>query len=157
MAGRRLSPRHSVRMLQPIPGSDELLSAVKEALGSQRLPLIIGIDGRLESGKTRLAAWLWWELGIPVVHSDGFIIRETDLLEWRYGDLGSVIHSLFDTKRSMIVEGVCLCQALQPLDLDPNFLVRLENESGPEPSLHEPTLDYMREFRPSENADFRLT
>jgi hypothetical protein len=62
-------------MLQPIPGSDELLSAVKEALGSQRLPLIIGIDGRLESGKTRLAAWLWWELGIPVVHSDGFTQR----------------------------------------------------------------------------------
>jgi hypothetical protein len=156
MDGRR-SPRHSAGMIQPIPRADELLAAVKEALGPERLPLIIGIDGSVEAGKTRLAAWLWWQLGIPVVHSDGFIIRDTDRLEWRYEDLGSVIHSLLDTKRPMIVEGVCLRQALRPLDLDPDFLVWLENESGPEPGPHDPTQDYMREFRPRENADFRLT
>lgn len=144
-------------MLQPLPKAIDLLTALKEALGPERPPLVIGIDGRWGAGKSSLASWLSWQLEMPVVHLDLYIIPNTGPLEWRYGDLGRAIHARLDTKRPVIVEGVCLCRALQVLDLAPDFLVWLENESGPEPSPHEPTRDYIRDFSPRENADFKLT
>lgn len=144
-------------MLQPIPKAIDLLATLKDALGPERLPLVIGIDGRWGAGKSSLASWLSWQLEMPVVHLDLYIIPGTDPLEWRYGDLGRAIHSRLGTRRPVIVEGVCLCKALQGLNLGSDFLVWIENESGPEPSPHDPTRDYIRDFSPNGNADFKLT
>ena len=144
-------------MLRPIPRSADLLAAVKEALGPGRLPLIIGIDGRGGSGKTSLAGWLTWQIGYPSVHLDLYIIRDSKPLEWRYEDLGRAVHARLNTKRPIIIEGVCVCAALQALDLEPDFLVWLENRNGPVPGgPRDPTPVYIREFSPRQNADFRL-
>jgi hypothetical protein len=51
---------------------------------------------------------------------------------------------------------VCLCKALLDVDRDPDFLVWLDNEGGPEHSPEEPTDDYVQEFDPMMNADFVL-
>jgi hypothetical protein len=149
--------RHFAGMLQPLPKAIDLLAALKEALSPDRPPLVIGIDGRWGAGKSSLASWLSWQLEMPVVHLDLYVIPGTDPLEWRYGDLGRAIRARLSTRCPVIVEGICLCEALEGLDLAPDFLVWMENESGPESSPHEPTRDYIRDFSPHENADFRLT
>jgi len=51
----------------PLPGSEALLRKVQEALGPDRLPLLIAIDGADGIGKSSLASWLAWQLGAPAI------------------------------------------------------------------------------------------
>ncbi len=67
-------------MLKPIPGADALLAVIQAALGPERLPLLIGIDGLWGAGKSGLASWLGWQLGMPTVSLDLYIVRGTDPL-----------------------------------------------------------------------------
>lgn len=144
---------------KPIPGAECLFHRLREVTGypTARLSVLIGIDGRWGAGKSGLAAWLSWQLGMPVVSLDLFVVGDTERPAWRYQDLGHVIRGRLETGRPLIVEGVCLCQALRLIDYDPDFLVWLENEGGPEHGPEEPTLDYERDFDPIGNADYRLT
>jgi hypothetical protein len=50
------------RVKAPIPGSGELLDRVKEALTPDRL--LIAIDGADGIGKSSVASWLAWQLGM---------------------------------------------------------------------------------------------
>src|SRR5690242_16497425 len=117
-------------MFLPIPGSAELLSAIKTALGPERKPLLIGLDGRWGAGKSSLASWLAWQLGMPSVHLDLYIVRNCSPLNWRYDDLERVLAARLNQQRPVIVEGICLCQALQQANRQPDFLVWVENKGG---------------------------
>lgn len=75
-------------MISPIPGSDRLLSVLTTALTPKRLPLLIGVDGRWGAGKSSVASWLAWQLGMPAVSLDLYMIRDSKPLEWRSEDLG---------------------------------------------------------------------
>ncbi len=143
-------------MLQPLPHSGDLLAAIRQALGAERLPVVIGIDGRQGAGKSSLASWLAWQLEVPAVHLDLYLVHDSAPLDWRYGDLGQVLAAARAKGRPIIVEGICLCQALLEVDRDPDFLVWLENEGGPEHGPEEPTDEYVQEFDPAMNADFVL-
>ena len=143
-------------MLTPIPGSEHLLSVLQTALGPERLPLLIGIDGRWGAGKTSLASWLGWQLSMPTISLDLYIVRDSDPLEWRYEDLIRVLDARTKIGRPVIVEGICLCQALQAIDREPDFFAWIENKSGPVPHGQEPTVGYVRNFQPDLNADFTL-
>lgn len=133
-------------MLQPLPRSHELLVTIREALGSERMPLIIGVDGRWGAGKSSLASWLAWQLEMPAISLDLYIIRDSDPLKWRYDDLSRVITARLSLRRPVIVEGICICRALRAIGQDPNFLVWVENETGPMPSHQDPTREYLLEF-----------
>ena len=138
-----------------IPGADALLTALREALGPEHGPVLIGIDGRLGAGKSGLASWLAWQLEVPVVHLDLYqVVDEGELPRWRYQDLARVLQA---PAGPVIVEGVCLCQALHAVDRDPDILVWLENEGGPEHGPEEPTEEYEQEFNSVGNADHILT
>jgi pantothenate kinase-related protein Tda10 len=78
-------------MLKPIENSIDLLKTLQRKLGPDRLPLIIGIDGRSGAGKSSLASWLAWQLGMPSVHLDLYVERDSEPLSWRYEDLARVI------------------------------------------------------------------
>ena len=144
-------------MLQPIENSIGLLRTLQRKLGPNRLPLIIGIDGRSGAGKSSLASWLAWQLGMPSVHLDLYVERDSEPLSWRYEDLARVITARLALKRPIIVEGICLCQPLQAIDRDPDYWVWVENLGGPKPGPCDPTGDYVAEFNPEANADFTLT
>jgi hypothetical protein len=144
-------------MLQPIENSIELLRTLQRKLGPDRPPLIIGIDGRWGAGKSNLASWLAWQLGMPSVHLDLYIERDSDPLSWRYEDLTRVITARLALKHPIIVEGICLCQPLQAIDRDPDYWVWVENLGGPKPGPYDPTGAYVAEFNPEANADFTLT
>ncbi len=143
-------------MLDVLPDGNRLLQAVREALavaGSQSF--IIGIDGRPGAGKSSAATWLGWQLGLPVVALELFTVPGCEPVEWRYEDLGRVLATLVG--KAAIVEGDCLCEVLQALDRDPDFLVWIHNQGSREHGPEEPTDDYVRAFDPAGNADFTLT
>jgi uridine kinase len=64
-------------MLKPIENSIDLLKTLQRKLGPDRFPLIVGIDGRWGAGKSSLASWLAWQLGMPSVHLDLYIEHAT--------------------------------------------------------------------------------
>ncbi len=122
----------------------------------KQTPIIIGIDGRWGAGKSSLASRLAWQLGVPAICLDLYIVRDGGSPDWFYEDLSRVIHACQAQSRPLIVEGVCLCQALQAIDCDPDYLVWVENEGGAEHGPEEPVDDYIKAFDPRGNAEFVL-
>jgi hypothetical protein len=143
-------------MLEPMLGVRDLLVRLQSELGPERLPLVIGIDGRGGAGKSSLAFWLAWQLGMPAVSLDLYVIRDSEPLEWRYEDLGRLISARMKLRRPIIVEGICLCQSLHAFERGPDFLIWVENAGGPEPYPGDPTNDYLQDFDPKGNADVTL-
>jgi hypothetical protein len=76
-----------------LPGSEALLRKVQEALGPDRLPLLIAIDGADGIGKSSLASWLAWQLGAPAIYLDLYVVRGSNPLRWRSDELQSIIHT----------------------------------------------------------------
>jgi hypothetical protein len=93
-------------MKTPLLRSEELLTRVKEALTPNRLPLLIVIDGADNSGKSSLASWLAWQLGMPAVQLDLYL---TDLhpMRWLTAELARVVKHRIDNGRPVILDGVC--------------------------------------------------
>src|SRR5690606_41471548 len=69
------------------------------------LPIFIAIDGVDGAGKTELARYLSWQLGMPAVETDLFLIPESGLT-YRQEDLAEVVHGRLRHDRPLIVEGV---------------------------------------------------
>ena len=117
---------------------------------------MIGVDGRWGSGKSPAAQWLGWQIRAPVIALDLYVTHDRELLSWRYEDLSRVLAACATLRRPVIVEGLCLCQALQALDRDPDSLVWVENTGGPEHGPEDPSEEHISEFDPRGNADFTL-
>jgi hypothetical protein len=84
--------------------------------------LLVGIDGKDGSGKSRLADLLSERLRCPVVHLDdllsgaggGFVGRVNTTLLQRQLELRSSL---------LLAEGVCLLQVLESIGFKPDFLI----------------------------------
>ena len=68
-------------------GPEALLRKVQDAMGPDRLPLLIAIDGADGIGKSSLASWLAWQLGAPAIYLDLYVIRGSNPLRWRSDEL----------------------------------------------------------------------
>lgn len=77
----------------PLPGSEELLRRIPDALGPNRRPLLIAIDGPDGVGKSSLASWLAWQFGMPTVHLDLYLIRGSRPLKWRTDEVDRLIQA----------------------------------------------------------------
>jgi hypothetical protein len=131
----------------PLPRSEALLKKVKEALGPDRLPLLIAIDGADGIGKSSLASWLAWQLGAPAIYLDLYVIRGSNPLRWRSDELQSIIHTrLVEHASPLIAEGVLI--------LDAYFLVYVDGEGGH--GLSSRIAEYRMRHKPEQQAQFRL-
>ena len=111
-----------------LPEYETLWAKLNTALGPNREPLLIGIDGKDGVGKTSLASWLSWQFGMPTVHLDLFV-KESDMpgpLAWRAADLDRCVKAR--GSRPLVVEGVLLLDALDQIGRAPDFLIYV-NES----------------------------
>lgn len=110
-------------MKAPIPGSVELLDRVKEALTPKRLPLLIAIDGTDGCGKSSLASWLAWQLGMPAVQLDLYL-TSLDPIQWRTADLGkALLARRIDRGRPVILDGILVLDAIEQIGRKADFLV----------------------------------
>jgi uridine kinase len=138
-------------MKHPIPGSEALLDQIKQALTPNRLPLLIAIDGADGVGKSSLASWLAWQLGMPAVQLDLYLTN-LDPIHWLTADLGRAISRRLDRGRPVIVDGVLALDALDQIKRKADFLVYVEG--GTETSFASQITAYRsRQRRP---ADFNI-
>ena len=140
--------------LVPSKSYRALRTSIRKALGfpQERRPLLIVIDGLDGAGKTSLAAWLSWQLEMPAVHLDLYIVPETDPLQFRIDDLAKTLDARANLERPVIVEGILALKVLSEIGRTPDFLVFVHRSSH-QSSLRALTAEYIREFNPRQKAN----
>lgn len=127
---------------------ERLRRAVLHALGPDRRPLLIGIDGRDGAGKTHLANWLAWQIGAPAVHLDLYLVRteaEHVPLSWRTDDLAATLAARLDhERRPVVLEGVLLLDAMNVIGRSVDFLVYARRPRSTECVPFREVADYVR-------------
>jgi uridine kinase len=91
---------------------------------------LIAIDGADGVGKSALASWLAWQLGMPAVHLDMFMVRDSDPLQWRADELKRIIGSRVESGNPVIVEGVLVLDALEQISRRPDFMIFIRGEGS---------------------------
>jgi uridine kinase len=124
-------PQEETGLLKVAPPEyEQLLIDLQLALGPDRKPHLIGIDGREGVGKTSLSSWLAWQLRMPVIHLDLFL-KQNEVpapVTRRTVDLDRCIKAR--SKRPFIVEGVLLLDAMEELDGSVDFLIFVEEQAA---------------------------
>lgn len=150
--------------LQPIPGADNLLTCLRSFCLPWRA-LTIAIDGRNGAGKTSLARYLAWQLGMPVLETDLWL-SSTSPVTHRIDALREVVRSRHRQDRPVIIEGIMMQRTLELLGVRPDYLIVVTNEaleadpddddSGVPTCLSGEVDVYLRERQPARRADFHL-
>jgi len=120
--------------------------------------LTIGIDGADGVGKSPLARLLSWQLGMPYIETDMFLIPGSTKREFYYDDLYQLINRRHSLNRPVIIEGVKLLETLEIISIVPDFNIYVKNEDfeGSE-SLRETLEIYTEKYSPIEKADYIIT
>ena len=141
-------------MKKPLPGSEELLERVCQALTPNRLPLLIALDGADGCGKSSLASWLAWQLGMPAVQLDLYL-TSLDPIKWLENELARVVAHRLDGGRPIILDGVCILDAVHRIRRTADFLIFVTG--GYETSsLASQVAAYRSRRRPDELASFKI-
>ena len=141
-------------MKVPIPHSGELLDRLKDALTPNRLPLLIAVDGADDSGKSSLASWLAWQLGMPAVQLDLYLTG-LQPVRWLTDDLERVLAHRIDRKRPLIIDGVLALDALDQIGRKADFVVFVTSNYTTSP-LASQVEEYQSLRKLPERADFTI-
>jgi hypothetical protein len=138
---------------------ESVLLGVRSALGFplERKPLLIGVDGLDGAGKSSFASWLSWQLEMPAVHLDLYLVQHSRPLSWRFDDLQRVLEARQRLGRPVICEGILLLTALQHIGRRPDVLIYVEmtgNEGTR--ALQSELASYQAEFSPRDSAHYHL-
>ena len=134
---------------------ETLFRVLCNRLGPHRLPLLIVVDGADGVGKSSLASWLAWQLEMPAVHLDLYLVRDAMPVCWREADLNRVIEERLDLGRPLIVEGFVALDALASVGRRPDFWIFVRGSGGH--GLSKRISDYNSRREPESNADFVLS
>jgi uridine kinase len=140
------------------PGYLELRVRLREAMGfpDHRQPLLIGIDGVDGSGKSSLAAWLSWQLEMPAIHLDVYVVRDSDPLAWRLDDIARAVEGAqSERRRPVILEGIMLLRVLKAIGHTPVSMC-LSTEKTTRRACEIVWNPYFRAYQPKERANFVL-
>ena len=135
----------------------DVRTRIRDALGfpNERRPILIGIDGLDGSGKSGLAAWLSWQLEMPAIHLDVYIVPDTGPVKFRTDHLAGAVDARLKTARPAIVEGILLLDVLAGIGRRPDFLIYVEKE-GHRPTLSNRVNPYLVRQKPRERANYVL-
>lgn len=139
-------------MLEITPKHVCLVAAARNALNGWR-KFLIGVDGRDGAGKSTLARFLAWQMGMPAIETDLFLAE--DELVRDTCRLVQLINARFDKSRPVIVEGMLLLKNLESIGLKPDYLIYVENQSfDGSDKWQDMFKTYEEKFKPRESADF---
>lgn len=115
----------------------------------------IGVDGPDGVGKSVLARFLSWELNMPAIETDLFVISDNELPSYRYEELHDVINQRHSLNRPVIVEGIFLLDTFKKIDLVYDVLIYVENkEFNGSNKLSERLIEYRNEYKPKNVAKY---
>jgi hypothetical protein len=143
-------------LVEATPQHRELVLHLRKFLKPWR-PVTISIDGRDSVGKSSLARFLSWQLGVPCVETDMLLQEGT----------GSVCHDLhlilqllmahYAHKRPVIVEGILVERTLADIGVCPDFAIYVEADvRHTSHTLRAEFKRYEAAFEPLQRADFRF-
>ncbi|MDA1330512.1 MAG: hypothetical protein O3B43_05550 [Chloroflexi bacterium] len=92
--------------------------------------MVIGLDGYMRAGKTTLASFLSWQLGMPFVPLDEFHIRGQDYPNLKVKELKVLIETRLGDDRPVIIEGFMLLTSLDQLGLSPDLYIWVDSPDG---------------------------
>ena len=130
-----------------------LVAKLRQHIYPQR-KYTIGVDGLDGAGKSVLARYLAWELDMPTVETDLYIVRGTNPPSYRYRELGQLVAARHQSNRPLIIEGILLLQTLHNIDVKTDFLIYVESTTNHSSDrLRELLRRYNEEFIPKQRAD----
>jgi hypothetical protein len=132
--------------------------AVASWLRSRVLPwrrMTIVVDGVDHSGKSSLARFLAWQLGMPAIEADVALKRGTGPPAHDTDLLGRLVNDRLGDNRPVIVEGVFILRSLHALGLAPDIVlgVRAKGRTG-SLTWQRAFTKYRDEFPRSESPDY---
>lgn len=107
------------------PHHRDLINAVRPHLLPWR-KMTIAVDGFDNAGKSTLARFLAWQLGMPVIETDMMFPFGGPEPTPNTCQLNRLIQSRLSRNRPVIVEGIFVLRSLSAAGIDPDFLVRVE-------------------------------
>jgi hypothetical protein len=135
------------------PEHRNVRDSIRRALGPWRR-FIIAIDGVDAAGKSTLARYLAWQLGIPAIETDLFLDKSAGGLTYRLEELKRVVDARLSLDRPGLVEGVRVLHTLRLLGLSHDFLVWVEQDGHDgSHALGGQLSSYTNEFSPRDRAN----
>lgn len=116
---------------------------------------LVGVDGRMAAGKSTLARWLSAQLDWPCYSLDDSLKGDGS---WHDRDaVTEALNQLGVRQRPIIVEGARLLMTVDRQRL--GFLIFVEDAPwfAPNGKTQKEVEQYLKDVRPNEIADFRLT
>jgi len=113
-------------MMEILTKHREILRFVAER-SLPRSKLTIGIDGVDGAGKSPLARFLSWQLGIPSLETDMFLKKGETFPSLRYDELKNLVEFRHLLDRPVIIEGLFLLEVLDNLNISPDILIYVIN------------------------------
>lgn len=140
--------------MQITPQHQDLLAAIRPLVIPWR-KMTIAVDGFDHSGKSTLARFLAWQLGMPAIETDLALLPDCSFTSHDYRLLKRLIESRHTFERPAIIEGVFVLRTLKELELHPEVLIRVEaaGRNGSY-SWEAQFQDYLDNFQRANTPDF---
>lgn len=115
----------------------------------------IAVDGRNYSGKSSMARFLAWQLGMPALETDMFLVRGSQPARYEYDQLKKLIETRHSKNWPVIIEGIKILETLELLQVRPDFLIFMKN-TGVEATggLSSQITVYLQKYCPELKAHF---
>ena len=88
---------------------------------------LVAIDGRDGCGKTTLGRFLAWHYNVTLIETDLFLYEGCESPTYYEEQLKRIINKRLSIPRPVIVEGIAVLKLLEGLNVDPDFLIFIEN------------------------------
>ena len=134
----------------------ELLEFLRPKLQPWRA-MTIAVDGVDHAGKSSLARYLAWQLGMPQLETDLFLTNGKEPYTCDANLLKKFIAMRHNMNRPVIVEGVFVLHTLLEAGIDPDLVVRVESHSQPTSGTWpKEVAKYEENFPRTRNPDFQF-
>jgi uridine kinase len=131
-----------------------LIVALRQVLFPWR-KLTIAVDGVDNSGKSTLARFLSWQLGLPTIETDLLIQPHNEGFTYDYSSLDHLIRARHERNRPVIIEGLCVLQTLSQLNINTDYLIYVKTLGNPGSFTWRKIFKaYEQEFHPQDQANF---
>ncbi|BBL73887.1 hypothetical protein MishRS11D_09850 [Methylomagnum ishizawai] len=123
-----------------------------------RRRLTIAIDGVDGSGKSSLARFLSWQLDMPAIEADMYLMGNGLMPRYDFLKLRELIHEWHQLNQPVIVESLFVLQLLRDINVKPDCLIRV-NRVGHTGSnrWQKSYANYLAEFPRANVPDHTLT